>query len=130
MPDRIYCFMVDDDIDDQEIFAIAIRESGFDVVCDFAKDGIDALTKLEEKEQVPDFIFLDLNMPRMNGIHCLIEIKKTERLSKVPVIIYSTSAESKFIEEAKMHGASEYLIKPSSIKELTKSVLKIFRSNF
>jgi CheY-like chemotaxis protein len=87
---KVTCFLVDDDVDDLEIFTLAVEDLRINVNCVTAADGIDALEKLRNDEAfVPDFIFLDLNMPRMNGKQCLLEIKKIERLSSTPVIIYS-----------------------------------------
>ena len=69
--------LVDDDIDDHEIFCMALENLENCYKCIFAKDGIEALEILKNEEIfIPDIIFLDLNMPRMNGIDCLYEIKK------------------------------------------------------
>jgi CheY-like chemotaxis protein len=125
MSDSIFCFLVDDDTDDQEIFALAIRETGYNVTCGFAKDGVEAIEKLSSIDPVPHFIFLDLNMPRMNGIQCLKELRKMEVLASVPVIIYSTSSDQRDINETKRLGATDYLIKPSSIRDLTGKLLSI-----
>jgi CheY-like chemotaxis protein len=121
------CFMVDDDIDDQEIFSIALTEIDHKVDCVFAKDGKEAIEKLvADPTFEPDYIFLDLNMPRMNGKQCLSEIKKMERLSNIPVIIYSTSSEKKSITEVRKIGATAYITKPSSISELAQQLAEFF----
>jgi CheY-like chemotaxis protein len=120
MTNFITCFLIDDDVDDQEIFELALRDVDHSIKCYYANDGVEAVNKLNsEIGFIPDFIFLDLNMPRMNGIQCLAQIKKITRLKDVPVIMYSTSSDSKFINEAKKNGASDYLTKPSSIRQLT-----------
>lgn len=122
------CFLVDDDIDDQEIFAIALQRIDSSIACVFANDGIDALRKLHQDETfVPQYIFLDLNMPRMNGRQCLVEIKKINRLESVPIIVYSTSSEYNDIVETKALGATDYLAKPPSITMLTNSLSQIFQ---
>jgi CheY-like chemotaxis protein len=122
------CFMVDDDIDDQEIFSIALDEIDQKVDCVFASDGIEALQKLHEDPLFePDYIFLDLNMPKMNGKQCLEEIKKISRLSQTPIIIYSTSSEKKSITEVKLIGATAYFTKPSSISELAKKLAEFLK---
>ncbi|MES2648709.1 MAG: response regulator [Bacteroidota bacterium] len=119
--------MVDDDIDDQEIFSIALNEIEHKVDCVFANDGMEAIQKLETDPMFePDYIFLDLNMPRMNGKQCLSEIKKIKRLSNIPVIIYSTSSENKSITEVKKIGATAYITKPSSIPELAQKLTEFF----
>lgn len=114
-------FLIDDDTDDQEIFSLAIGKASDNVTCVFANDGIDALETLRKDEEfIPDFIFIDMNMPRMNGTQCLAEIKKLERLRHVPIYMYSTSADPVSIEDNKSLGATDFIVKPSSISELTR----------
>jgi CheY-like chemotaxis protein len=126
---KLTCFLVDDDIDDIEIFALAMEDLGGDFTCVTAADGIDAIQKLQGDESfTPDFIFLDLNMPRMNGKQCLAEIKKIERLMSTPVIIYSTSSNSKDVDETLRMGATHFLTKPSSISTLTQELASLLQA--
>ncbi len=83
--------IVDDDKDDRFFFRSAIRKNNPTFECIEAENGVDALEQLRKAEQLPDFIFLDLNMPKMDGRECLKELKKDKTLKKIPVIIYSTS---------------------------------------
>jgi CheY-like chemotaxis protein len=118
--------MVDDDIDDQEIFSIALKELDVAVDCVFAFDGEEAIRKLEKDPPFnPDLIFLDFNMPKMNGKECLAAIKKIDRLSNIPVIVFSTSSDKKMERELTNMGAAAYYIKPSSISELTKKLAEL-----
>jgi len=120
------CFLIDDDADDREIFAMALEDADKSYNCVTAKNGVDALEKLNSNEKfVPDYIFLDLNMPMLSGKECLKELKKISRLSHVPVIIYSTSSHEKDIEETKQMGASYFLTKPSDIRVLTNILTRI-----
>jgi len=122
------CFLIDDDPDDREIFALALEEADQTYKCITASNGIDALKKLNtDLSFVPDLIFLDLNMPVMNGKQCLNEIKKIPRLSDIPVIIYTTSSYVQDIEETKQLGASHYLIKPSNIRTLTNCLTELLK---
>jgi CheY-like chemotaxis protein len=122
------CFLIDDDIDDQAIFALALDEVEMPVRFVVANNGIEALEKLRTNESfVPDFIFLDLNMPRMHGRECLAEIKKIDRLEDVPVIIYSTSSDPRDVVETKQLGAAEYIVKPSSVSTLSELLKGIFK---
>lgn len=121
MNNRITCFLIDDDKDDQEIFMLALEDMNISVSCITANDGNEALVHLTKDESfLPDFIFLDLNMPRINGKQCLAEIKKMGHLKDVPVIIYSTSSAQKDKTETEMLGATAFITKPSSISEFTK----------
>ena len=130
MHEKITCFLIDDDDDDQEIFTLALSNIDGAINCVTANDGIDALKKLTgDQSFVPDYIFLDLNMVRMNGRECLAEIKKIQRLQKVPVIIYSTSSEPRDISETKQLGASDYIVKPPSMTQLEKRLEQVLRKN-
>ncbi|SFN00086.1 Response regulator receiver domain-containing protein [Chitinophaga sp. YR627] len=128
MQEKIICFLIDDDDDDQEIFALALGSIDTDIHCITANDGIEALNKLNiDSDFIPDFIFLDLNMVRMNGRECLTEIRKLPRLNETPVIIYSTSSEEKDITETKLLGATDYIVKPPSISILIKRLEQVLR---
>lgn len=121
------CLLIDDDVDDREIFSLALEESG--VHCQFitAKNGVDALALLRSNEAlIPAFIFIDLNMPLLNGKLCLYEIKKIARLHPVPVIMYTTSSHEKDIQETRELGARHYFVKPSSITILSNYLAKLF----
>ena len=122
------CFLIDDDIDDQEIFTLVLKSVNPSITCITANDGIEAITKLTAEETFnPDFIFLDLNMPRMDGKECLQEIKKIDRLIRVPVIIYSTSTEQNDVLVTRALGASGYLEKQSSVAELRNRLAHFFK---
>jgi CheY-like chemotaxis protein len=83
--------IVDDDIDDVEIFTEAIKTISSQVNCIRASDGAEGLQLLENIN--PDIIFLDINMPGMDGSECLSVIKKKEIFKNIPLVIYSTSPE-------------------------------------
>lgn len=130
MESKIICYLIDDDDDDQEIFSLALSNIDEAIDCVTASDGIEALAKLNREEQFkPDFIFLDLNMVRMNGRECLAEIRKIHRLDSIPVIIYSTSSEEKDILETKDMGAADYIVKPPSMSILVKRLEQVLRVN-
>jgi iron complex outermembrane receptor protein len=124
-------FLIDDDIDDQDIFNIAVTRTDQSAKCVFANDGIQALEKISgDKNFIPDFIFIDMNMPRMNGKQCLSEIKKIDRLKHVPVFMYSTSADDQTIKENINLGATDFIVKPSDIKTLSHILSEIFQKKF
>ena len=112
-------FLADDDIDDQMLFVEALSEINSSIQCTLAKNGEEALLILRNYPgPLPDFIFLDLNMPRMSGIKCLAELKKIDSLKTVPIIIYSTSSQKEYIEESMKLGARNFFVKPSNFKGL------------
>ncbi|MCW3086203.1 MAG: response regulator receiver protein [Bacteroidetes bacterium] len=114
------CFLIDDDEDDQSVFQLALEDTDEPVDCVFASSGTEAINKLKDETFNPCCIFLDLNMPGMNGKQCLIELRKMDHLTDTPVFIYSTSSDDKVISEIKQLGATDYIIKPTSISVLTK----------
>ena len=118
MTEQLTCLLVDDDPDDQEIFAMAVEAVNSSVTCHYADDGIKALEMLNSTQFIPDLIFVDLNMPRMNGKQCLAEIKKIDRLVNVPVYIYSTSSHNQ-IKGTHDVVPTAYITKPSTLPELT-----------
>jgi CheY-like chemotaxis protein len=123
---NITCLLIDDDSDDYEIFCIALGQVAPSVVCVYAEDGICALQKLNTDHSFhPHLIFIDINMPRMNGIQCLSEIKKIERLQNVPVYMYSTSANRSIAEKCRQLGAADYMVKSASIGEIEATLARI-----
>jgi CheY-like chemotaxis protein len=124
----VTCFIIDDDTEDQEIFAIAVEEINSRIKCVSAIDGVEALQKL--RDFTPDFIFLDLNMPRMGGKETLREIRKIPALLRVPVIAYSTSSEPRDIEDMKKLGADHFITKPPDITSLIDKVREALSLDF
>jgi CheY-like chemotaxis protein len=125
MQKEVLVFLVDDDADDRLIFTMALGCIRYKIVYVTAKDGEEALKMLKNEEFTPDFIFLDLNMPRVDGKECLIKMRKMERLKKVPIYIYSTSLREKDREETLSLGATDYFIKPYSTTALISMLSKI-----
>jgi CheY-like chemotaxis protein len=124
-------FIADDDLDDQELFIKALKEIDNSCYCITALNGEDALYKLEnEKHHPPDLIFLDLNMPKVNGKQCLKAIKLNQDLKDIPVIIYSTSAEKKEIQETTQLGAAFFMQKPNRFIELRSALNQIILHNW
>ena len=123
---NMICLLVDDDEDDKEIFCLALAEVDPSIQCYIASDGIEALEMLSNPAFAPDYIFLDLNMPLMSGKECLIEIKKRSHLEKTSVIMFSTSASQKDIEDTSELGASAFITKPPLISTLTEKLLQVF----
>jgi CheY-like chemotaxis protein len=118
--------IVDDDDDDRALFFDAIREIDETIKCLSAIDGHDALKLLKsENNSLPDFIFLDLNMPRLNGKQCLAEIKKIPRLLHIPVIIYSTSGRKEDIEDTRRLGALQFITKPTLFDQIVDAIASI-----
>ena len=123
-PNQIkHVILVDDDEDDRELFSAAIAQIAPHIHVDTFVNGrelIDfAKTNLSD---IPDLIFLDVNMPLMDGIESLAALRELARFKTVPVIIYSTSDKEAYVKQAYGLGANLYIKKPDSFQE-TKKVL-------
>jgi len=103
---------VDDDPDDIKIFGEAVKEVDAKINFLPASSGMRALEILNQQKTLPDYIFLDVNMPRMNGIQFLETIKKDKTFSSIPVIMYSTTKSSEHESHAKQLGAKYFFTKP------------------
>ena len=112
-------YLADDDSDDVEFFYEALSDVCGSATFESGKNGMELMKKLLYPElPVPDIIFLDINMPLMNGLECLKEIKSHLHLKDIPVVMYTTSALSGTIEIAYRLGASLFMEKPSEFQEL------------
>ena len=117
--------VVDDDIDDLLFFTDALAELDPQIGCVTAMNGIEALKRLENLSVRPDYIFLDLNMPKMNGKQCLKHIKNSPLFQSIPVIIYSTSRLQDDMDEVRELGAAAFLVKPNKFQQLKMEIAAI-----
>jgi CheY-like chemotaxis protein len=123
--------LVDDDVEDQEIFLDAIKEVDPLVHCFCAADGEDALKLLGTEAIVkPDLVFVDLNMPRLNGKQLLLGLKRSDNLKDIPVIMYSTFFGKKDIEEITELGAVHYLLKATKFNDLCDALRHILSKSW
>jgi CheY-like chemotaxis protein len=127
----IRCLLIDDDFDDQEIFLLAVKRTGIPVECVMESNASAGMERLcRNGEIAPNYIFLDLNMPGMDGKECLEEIKKIPHLKSIPVIMYSTSSYINDIRETKMLGAKGFVTKPTDLAVLTNILTEIFTEKY
>ena len=122
--------LIDDDLDDQEIFLMALEQVDSTISCVVVDDCTEALERLTNDESfLPRYIFLDINMHKISGIDCLIELKKKHHLKNSQIIMYSTNSDKKIVDRSKELGANDYLVKPPSITLLIESLTNIFKRN-
>lgn len=120
-PKRVW--LIDDDEDDSFFFETALEEIIPPVDFSADRDSVEALSKLSDNNcRVPDLLFLDWNMPKMSGRDCLKAIRKLPAYDSVPIIIYSTSNAHPDKVDAQSLGASYFLTKPPSLRELVKNL--------
>lgn len=121
--------LVDDDQDDQLLFQDALSETDNSVDYLSAFNGVEALEKLNSQTiPIPDLIFMDVNMPKMNGIDCLKEIKKSDDFKNIPVMMYSTSSFSEYKKVCFENGAIDYIVKPDDYRLLCDTLKNILNS--
>lgn len=116
---------IDDDQDDLEIFSTTVEEFKPKINCISLNCAATALKKLLSRELSPEVIFVDLNMPGMDGFQFLSEVKKLPNFD-IPVVVLSTSSQPDTISSAKKLGADGYLTKPTSMKQFVKLLTPYF----
>ena len=124
MNKKLHVLLADDDSDDSLLFTEALEQSQLPIKFSLAEDGNKLLDYLEN-EELPDVLFLDVNMPYKNGIECLTEIRAKEKFKNLPVVIYSTTNYKVNIEACFKAGANLFVVKPNSFDEIIKMVKKI-----
>jgi CheY-like chemotaxis protein len=124
VPNRI--LLIDDDPDDQLFFRDAVQVISPGLRCELTSGFMEAIKQLE-LPPLPDFIFMDLNMPVMNGFDCLDYLKTQIRYKDIPLIIFSTSKNLNDINRTKQLGAEWFLTKPDDFNELCKKLKKIIQ---
>lgn len=123
--------LADDDEDDRLFFKEALEAIKIKTNITTVNDGIELMEYLNQADVVlPDVVFLDLNMPRKNGIQCLEEIRKDDALKDLTIAIYSTSGAERDIEETFIKGANVYIKKPNDFNTLKKVVEEAMRINW
>jgi CheY-like chemotaxis protein len=126
-------YLADDDQDDRLLFKEALDEIDVAIAIEDFDNGVTLMDNLLNKNKpLPDLIYLDLNMPLMNGEECLHDIKNEPELSQIPIIIYSTYVDQAGAASLQLKGADLYLQKPDSfnkLKNLLKKSLDLIKSD-
>jgi CheY-like chemotaxis protein len=119
--------LIDDDPDDQLFFRDAVHMVRPDLQCELASSCSEALKQLEETH--PDLIFMDLNMPVMNGFDCLAYLKNKSEYRDIPVIIFTTSKNLSDINRTRQLGARWFMTKPDDFNILCKKLNRIIQKD-
>lgn len=129
MPLPKVILFIDDDADDRDLLCKATSLISHTIKRLTVSDGLEALKMLKEDAILPDMIFLDINMPIMNGMECLAELKQIQKLRHIPIIICSTSLYVGNKEQYEELGASYYLVKPDTLVKTANALQFVFESH-
>lgn len=112
--------LIDDDRDDAEIFMQAADRLNKGVALRWYQNPELALEDLKCADNLPDLIFLDYNMPKINGLEMLEELKSEKKLKDIPVILISTPSQEFMRELLEKKKIIQYISKPNSFNDLIK----------
>lgn len=131
MPEMKKIFLTDDDLDDIEFLQSAISIICKDYTITVMHNGEELLAQLKkDKTSLPDIIFLDINMPKIDGLEALKRIRSSAKHKSIPIVLYSTSSNDLNIKAAYSLGANFYFVKPSSYQSLTSNLKKFLSINW
>jgi CheY-like chemotaxis protein len=119
--------LVEDDPNDILLFEKALSTKNFPIELVVVQDGEKAIAYFgdcgeDEAHNIPDMVLLDLKLPRKSGFEVLEWIKNHPKYSNIPVIIFSSSNQTKDLQTAYSLGANSYLVKPTGFAELNKLI--------
>ena len=123
--------LADDDEIDRLFFKDAISELKIECNLNAVNDGVELMDYLTREDiKLPYLLFLDINMPRKNGMKALQEIRRNDKLKGLSVVMYSTSNANRDIEEAFSMGANGYIVKPGDFEILKKLIAKAISTDW
>jgi CheY-like chemotaxis protein len=125
----LVCLLIDDDAEEAEIFHYALEELNRPVKCLDARSGKEAIAYLSKHPGQVDYIFLDMNMPRMSGVECMQQLRKLDTASSTPIVLYSSAFLEEQQEMLKALGARDFLVKTGSVFDLQNSLFRLFESH-
>jgi len=121
---QLNILLADDYFDDCNFFKQALEALPLSIQLQIVNDGEQLMNHLNvNSESLPDILFLDINMPRKNGVECLAEIKRNEKLKDLPIVVFSTSNSQEKINLVFKTGAHVYVHKPGDFGQLKQVIL-------
>lgn len=125
-PELPIIMLVEDNVDDYEATVRSFKQAHLDNPIHWCKNGKEALESLRRKGSTnPGLILLDLNMPGIDGRKVLAQVKQEPALKKIPVVILTTSADEKDVDQCYELGASTYIQKPVDFEGLVEAISRI-----
>ena len=135
LPGEPWILLVEDTPEDRELAVHALRRGDVRARIEEAKDGVEAIDRLycrgawahRDPEDLPRAVLLDIKMPRVDGVEVLRELKSSPRLSQVPVVMLTSSAEDTDLSTCYALGANSYIVKPVEIETFFQTMLDLGR---
>jgi two-component system, chemotaxis family, chemotaxis protein CheY len=115
--------VVDDSESIRHLLCFMLEKAGFGV--DTAVDGEDALTRLDGR--TVDLVLTDLNMPRMDGISLIRNVRANDNYKRVPIVVLTTESQLSFKDQAREAGATGWIVKPFVVEKLLTVISKVVR---
>jgi len=115
--------VIDDSESIRELVSLTLKNSGYNV--ELGVDGQDALRFFDGRDI--DLVITDLNMPHLDGIGLIKEIRKKDGYSTLPILVLTTESQAEKKEEAKEAGATGWIVKPFVSEKLLSVVAKVIR---
>jgi len=116
----------EDDFEDFDFFHEVVKSIDHSTVFINTRDGKETLNYLELAKVLPDIIFLDINMPSMDGKACLKSIRQDARFKSIPVVVYTTSRDPRDKDQCLQLGAIDYLQKANGFEQTARLLEKFF----
>jgi CheY-like chemotaxis protein len=130
---KLHILLCDDSDDDRFFFTQAVSKENDSISLTTVRDGEELMERLYRSQpDLPDVIFLDLNMPRKNGFQCLEEIRNSKEYQKIAVVIFTTTDQEEAVERTYEAEANLYIVKPPNFSELSaviKKAINLLREN-
>lgn len=122
-----HILIADDDEEDLELMEEAILSAESNALLHKVRNGKALIEFLDSSgsNQLPHLIIMDYNMPELNGAEVLSQLRRRPYYTSIPVVILSTSNAPLHQQECKANGASEYFVKPHTLRELDELAEKI-----
>ncbi|MBK6687198.1 MAG: response regulator [Deltaproteobacteria bacterium] len=122
MNDKKRILVVDDSAAVRQQVAIVLAEAGFEVV--EAGDGVDGASVIATDRGIA-MVICDVNMPRMNGLDMVTQVKKEAQNAALPIVMLTTEGQPAMIKQAKDAGAKGWIVKPFKADQLVATVKKL-----
>ena len=120
--DETDILLVEDNPNDAELTLRALRKTDIGARLAIARDGAEALEYLLSDRKLPKVVFLDLKLPKIDGMEVLRRIRADERARSIPVVVLTSSQEERDITECYRLGVNSYVVKPVEFDKFYKAV--------